>query len=64
MSGKRDCGKVKRFIDGAKKDYKWPAGSLKQTINAASQFGKAGGKPGWAGSEQCLRDLHRALRVP
>ena len=63
-AGKKDASKVQRFIEGVKKDYAWPRGACKKTAKAASKLGKAGGLPGWAATEACLRDLHRALRVP
>ena len=36
QAGKKDVSKVKRLIDEAKDDYKWPAGELKSTPKAAS----------------------------
>ena len=64
QAGKKDVGKVKRLIDEAKRDYRWPAGELKSTPKAASKKGRGGGKPGWAATERVLKDLHRTLRVP
>jgi hypothetical protein len=64
LAGKGDVSNVKRFVDRVRASHSWPAGGVALSSKAASRRGRAGGRAGWAATEPCMRDLHRALKVP